>query len=202
MRTMSYRIELEKDDGYIIANSSDDLDTIPTTESFFNPPLRIVDIGIRCCVTDPDYILKLEDYLEVVDSSDHVDEGFRQCYRKALYKETNGWRLIAIEISRFGVYFWFGNRESRRAELLRLKTEDDFYLRLMLHAPRSDGGTDQYLLARGDTVSSPGRYSLCVTEYNFDFHGGRREISFDRGVEHDKDHPDPEWEYAYVKEYR
>lgn len=191
MRTISYRIELDREHGYVISNADASWESLPAQDSFNHPPIKVSNAPLD----DKWLVGNVDDYVEL---SDPDDDTFQDEYLKALHGESEIWRLIAVSIDHIGATLLFGNKETHYTEFLYIQHAN--YLRIWFDVYRESGSFDRYLFTISEDTNSEGAYkSVCVTEYA---PSGRREIAFNRGVSYDAKCPDPHYVYAYVTEYR
>lgn len=190
MRAMTYRIELDREDGYVISNADASWESLPAQDSFNHPPIKVSNAPLdgKWLVGD------IDDYVELSGP----DEGTFQEYIKALHGESAEWCLIAVSINRNGATLLFGNKETHDTEFLYIHHAN--YLRVWFDVYRESGSFDRYLFIMSEDVcGEETRINVRVTEYT---PSARREIAFNRGVSYDAECPDPHYVYAYVTEYR
>lgn len=192
MRAMTYRIELDADNGYVISNADESWEVMPTQKNFTHPPIKVSNAPFQGQIE-----CNIDDYVKLSGAYEDTDAYFRENYLKALHGEDEDWWLVAVSIGRCNITMLFANRVTHEYELLRVLPAP--FLRVWLTTQQEDGSADRYLLTWVEADSSGERYSLRVMEYG---PHGRRMVHFDRGVGYDAKCPDPHWEYAYVTEYR
>ena len=190
MRTMTYRIELERDDGYMISNADVSWEGMPERENFTHAPIKVSNAPWE----NGQIVANVDDYVELGSDYEDTDPYFRDNYLKALHEKSRDWKLIGVRIDSLGATLLFGNRATHRIEFLYIGAAP--FLRVWFDVQRADGSTDRYLLRI--TEAGNERRAVRVTEY---FSGGRREIAFNRGGDFDAKCPDTNWAYAYVTEY-
>ena len=191
MHVMSYRIELDQEDGYVISNADASWESLPVRDSFNHPPIKVSN-----ALLDGKWLVgDVDDYVEL---SGPDDDTFQEEYLKALHGESEDWCLIAVSIDRIGATLLFGNKETHDIEFLYIHHAN--YLRVWFDVYRESGSFDRYLFTMSEDVCGEGtRTNVRVMEYT---PSARREIVFNRGVSYDVECPDTHYVYAYVTEYR
>lgn len=187
---MTYRIELDQEDGYVISNADASWESLPVRDSFNHPPIKVSNAPL----IGKQLVGNIDDYVELGEPK---DDTFQEEYIKALHGESNIWYLIAVRINCHGATLLFGNKETHNTEHLYIQHAD--YLRVWLDVYRENGSFDRYLFTMSEDVREEGAYrTVRVTEYT---PSARREIAFSRGVSYDAECLDPHYVYAYVTEY-
>jgi len=193
MRAMTYRIELDAENGYVISNTNEaSWESLPCRESFSHPPIKVSNAPME----SGRVVGNIDDYAE--PDWDGSDSDFLKNYLKALHGESDDWRLVAVSIDRDGATLLFGNEETGSIEFLHIR--HTHHLRVWFDVYRESGSFDRYLFTMWEEAHGEKTYRrVRVTEYT---PSGRREIVFIRGNDCDAECPDPHWRYAYVTEYR
>lgn len=191
MRAMTYRIELDREHGYVISNADASWESLPVRDSFNHPPIKVSNAPL-----DGKWLVgNMDDYVELSGSDDGT---FQEEYLKALHGGSDVWCLIAVSIDHIGATLLFGNKETHDTEFLYIHHAN--YLRVWFDVYRESGSFDRYLFTMSEDVRDEKTYSdVRITEYS---PSTRREIAFNRGVSYDAECPDPHYVYAYVTEYR
>lgn len=190
MRSITYRIELDQDHGYVISNADASWESLPDQDSFNHPPIKVSN----ALLDDKWLVGNVDDCVELSDP----DDDFREEYLKALHGESENWRLIAVSVNRAGATLLFGNKETNRIDFLHIQHAS--HLRVWFDVYREGDSFDRYLLRMSeDAYGDSTLKAVDITEYA---PSGRRVIAFNRGLDYDAECPDPHWVYAYVTEYR
>lgn len=195
MRMMSYRVELDADGGYLIANAECDWNGMPMSENRQAPALRI-----SC---EQSYhgrdIANLDDYVEPTTFDEDTDPELKDNYVRALHGDLPGWKLVGVNIDAVYISFMLLNTNMLKYELLNTKPSP--YLRFTIEAPAYGGGGNKYLVETSEDDNGGGETTkfLKVTEY---YATGKREIIFENDNLLKPYHEEDAWKYAYVIEYR
>lgn len=190
MRSLTYRIELDRHDGYFISNADvTSWESLPCRENFTHPPIKVSNAPIE----GRRLVGNIDDYIEPPD--DACDD-FQEKYLQALHGEIDDWRLIAVGVNCYGATLLFGNGETNETELLYLSKA--YYLRVWFDVYREDGGIDRFLFTIAQADERGEQYAVRVTEYT---PFGRRQILFNHEIYCEAECPEDHWQYAYVTEY-
>lgn len=190
MRTMTYRIELNHENGYVISNADVSWEALPGQQNISQPSIRVSNAPL----TTGQIIANIDDYVELDDDSE-IDTSFQKNYLKALHGEIDDWLLIAVRIQQVGVTLFFANKFTGTSEYLYIWSAP--YLRVWFDICNAADIVERYLLEISEDENGKCRL-LRVTEYD---NRKKREIIFNRSVSSDARCPDEQWEYAYVTEY-
>ena len=171
MRNMKYYLPLNKDEGYIIANTNVAWDTMPTPESYRCPPIKITSVFLYDEAVDlAPYVRLGWDFEDDLESEAEAE--FEKNYALALRGELKGWKLVGIRVNDILVTMMFAHQEADVYKVIYLCPPRQT-LRIMLETERADGGTDRYLLTAFATDDQ--QEFIQVTEYGS---FGCREICF------------------------
>lgn len=195
MRTMCYRREIDREDGYFIANvGTVSWDALPTPANKKGPAIRVSNAALengRIAADVADYA-RLNEFTE----DEYASPEFRENYIKALRGELEGWKLVGINICPGGCpCLIFVSDDFDGCEMLYIERAP--WLQVVFEVDREDGGTDKYLLKMSDEGN--GRYFMSVVEY---YEHGTTETIFEGGYRKIPECPDKGWYYAYVIESR
>jgi len=162
VRILSYRLELDYDDGYVISNAS------PVFGCRNNTPAEMELSGIKMTILNlPDeqntevnasWSAEESSLDEFLTQFEFVEDNwknpeFRACYRRLLLGEETGWKLVHIKVS-YG-YLWldFAN-EQRYHDLMKNGDADaksPYYLESIRFMPHEDcGGLFRFDVERPD----------------------------------------------------
>ncbi len=193
MRSMRYRIELEKsDEGYLIYNAETTWNTMPTEANLKQASIRVSSVPIRdgWSAVELDSCIKLNEF--------DISPDFFANYVSILHGECTEWVLAVVQINSIGITLAFFNRTTGREENLYIKCPD--LMKVKFEVDRADGGVDTYLVEMlADDTASGGMHYLRVTEHDA---YGKREICFTPPVESEPAMSQSGRPYAYVTEYR
>lgn len=145
MRTMTYRIELSQEDGYVISNSNASWEEAPGQESFIRPPIKLSNAPLE----NGQIVANIEDYIEFDDDIDLVDASLRESYIRALHGAMDEWRLIAVSVKRVGVTLLLANSLTHSVEFMSIRPAP--YLRAWFDIQQEDGRIDRVFI--GDVGS-------------------------------------------------
>ena len=194
MRMMSYRRELDCENGYFIANTDVCCwDVVPTPDSYKAPAIRVSNVPLEDghIVSDIAGYVSFNEFTE----NEYVSAEFRGNYVAALRGELKGWKLVAVNIRpNTSPCLIFVSDSFKWCEMLYIDQAPQ--LRVMFEVKRENEVFDKYLLEMSD--QGHGMHILKVTEY---YEYGRCEIVFN-GMYNGERSPDSKWEYVYVTEYR
>lgn len=194
MRMMSYRRELDCENGYFIANTDVCCwDVVPTPDNYKAPAIRVSNVPLE----DGHIVSDIADYVSLNEfiEDGYVSAEFRENYVAALRGELKGWKLVAVNIRpNTSPYLIFVSDNFEWCEMLYINQAPQ--LRVMFEVEKENEVFDRYLLEMSD--QGHGMHILKVTEYH---EHGRYEIVFD-GIHGKEKSPNSNWEYVYVTEYR
>ena len=192
MAIATYRKEIFTEDGYVISNADVPWESMPQKVNINAPGLRVYSAPIG---ETGQIVVDIDEYVEPNDFAEDVTPDFKTGYLKALHGQLAGWKLMAVKISKGGyVCLAFINVDTWAEEDLYIKTSP--YLRVMIEKQLKDDTIEKTLLTLSSENGTPN--STMVTEY---LPHGKNEIQFEP-LYGDKPHPDENWSYIYVTEYR
>lgn len=194
MAIFTQRVEIRADDGYVISNADVDWESMPQEANLERPGIRLISStqGERRQAT-----VNIDDYVELDNGDKDLSADFRKNYIKALHGQADNWKLMAVQIQYgYHVTLAFINVKTGREEDLYITTPP--YLRIAFEKEQKDGTIDKYLLEVSSDRNGQQR-SIHVTEI---FPYGERVIHFENRFGDELAHPDKEWEYIYITEYR
>lgn len=167
MRTISYRLQLNSDHGYVISNAKPDL-------AGGAPVGEVRAPGIKMTILDlPNKQDEDRDREEFLDQFTFYEDNwenpeFRECYRRMLCGERTNWKLVEVEVS-YGLLRLDFVSETRFAEISKEAEHDidsPYYNETVYFSPsESDngGGLFQFEAQRSDGLIEIYRVSIDQT---------------------------------------
>lgn len=195
MGIMKYRMEFDKNEGYVISNADIPWGVMPTKINFERSPVRLYYIDGDNSMVSPE----VSGCIREPEDSDEVDKTFRKNYIKALQGRSRTWFLVGVKIDNTGASLLFGNRKTHMGEFLHICPKVECTRNFEIEVDHEDGSIERYELSvRKTTCEEP--YFVRLTEF---YPYGRRELVFSRGINYTEKCPDDRyWNYVYVTEYR
>lgn len=193
MRTLSYRLELDAGNGYVISNASTSWEAMPDIENLGNAPIKLSVLPTRTNGATEN----IEQYFVLNNQDENVSPDFRVNYVKALYGDSYEWKLVGVNIAPISVSLMFANEKTGSYEFLYV-TDYISDLKIKLEVPYSNSCEyGVYILDISETVDSRYRWFIRVTEYE---NQGHRTIDFNSP--YCGKCQNSNWFYVYVVEYR
>lgn len=192
MRTLKYRMEIDRFEGYVITNSERGWQENSSTKALTAPPLKIYDAPDKhhMCSSVFDYVRAYED----------ADQNFLSQVKKAVKGESKKWILTGIRINKDNVTLAFANKNTCEEETAYIKRCTS--LKFIVEGSRENDKTQKFLIDLSGDHNADQWVYVAVTE---PFISGKRRIIFNlygNPQTVDSSDCDSPWTYAYVTEYR
>lgn len=193
MRTMSYRLKLDPDHGYVISNAKPDLAGGAPLEEVQAPGIKMTILDLPGEQDEEQDRAKFLDQFTFPEDNWENPE-FRECYRRILCGERTNWKLVEIGVS-YGLLRLDFVSETRFAEISK-ETEHDidspYYNETVYFSPSEfagGGGLFQFEVQRPDGMIETYRVSIDQTNTCINERIGSQErfIRFDCKHAHDID---------------
>lgn len=200
MRRMGYRMELDRDERYLIANvdSVEHFDELVCCDNDW-PPIRVQNVpyvdGHEELKGDLYSMIQLSDAGFGVPDFMNDYETREENLHKALYGESKDWRPVGIMVDDVGASIAFVYKNGLGSDIMEIFPVMDECIKLLIEVDRPNGDIEKYHLYMEGGASGG---LILVTEY---YSWGYREMYFKcrSGI---PQHPDKNYFYINVIEHR